>query len=226
MNKTECINGEIGDLLHAYELDILPPDETEKFEIHLLECEYCAQKVADFRRQAGLLRSGQQVRDEIAGQASDAHATGEAVTIWSRLWPKGNFLLKPGLLLLIVLILLIPAYRGLFVGNGSRIGPPQVINLVPFRDSGTECFDRSLGGDGLISFVYPEAVTGQPYVVMIKSESGGIVFADSTYTDFDEYGTGRLLIPAMLMTPGRYKLLISSEGESGPDREYAFCVRE
>jgi hypothetical protein len=227
MNKTACINGKVGDLLHAYELGILSPEEADKFEVHLLDCEYCAQKVAAFGRQAEILRSGRQVAEEIAEQAAEvADVTGEASGMWARFWPTGSPFLKPGLLLLIILILLIPAYRGMFIAKSPQIGPPQVVNLVPFRDSEPECFDRSRRGDGLLTFVYPGAATGKPYIIQIGSESGEIIFADSSYAAFDEYGTGRLLFPAKLMKPGRYKLLISSEGAPGNSREYAFCVRE
>jgi predicted Zn-dependent protease/TolB-like protein len=41
----KCNNGKFGEMLHAYELNLLTDEDREAFELHLLECEYCACEV-------------------------------------------------------------------------------------------------------------------------------------------------------------------------------------
>ncbi|MFH2035686.1 MAG: tetratricopeptide repeat protein [Candidatus Zixiibacteriota bacterium] len=54
MNR--CINNKSEKLLHAYELGMLSGEELGEFELHLLECDYCFQKIKDLKKAAKLLR--------------------------------------------------------------------------------------------------------------------------------------------------------------------------
>jgi anti-sigma factor RsiW len=51
-------HAQIQELLGAYALDAVDPDEAEQIERHLLECTHCQAEVASFREVAGLLGQG------------------------------------------------------------------------------------------------------------------------------------------------------------------------
>lgn len=46
--KKECTNPEIGRMIALYEFDRLSPEDKEKFEAHLLECDVCFQDLYEF----------------------------------------------------------------------------------------------------------------------------------------------------------------------------------
>lgn len=45
--KQECINKKIGNLLFFYEMELLSDEESEKFEEHILECDYCFEMLSN-----------------------------------------------------------------------------------------------------------------------------------------------------------------------------------
>jgi tetratricopeptide (TPR) repeat protein len=70
MNK--CIDSKYERLLYAYELGLLSEDELQEFEIHLLDCEHCFNKVAEFKEAATLIRHDPLVNETIAQLADDS----------------------------------------------------------------------------------------------------------------------------------------------------------
>jgi tetratricopeptide (TPR) repeat protein/TolB-like protein len=67
----ECTDERLGDKLMAYELGMLSNDDRAEFELHLLECEYCSSRAAEFGSTAQLLRSDKDVKSEVAKLSSD-----------------------------------------------------------------------------------------------------------------------------------------------------------
>ncbi|MCP4686053.1 MAG: tetratricopeptide repeat protein, partial [bacterium] len=63
---SRCIDGQIGNLLAAYEADMLDDADREKFELHALECRYCNEQIRKFSRGARLMRFDPRVRETIA----------------------------------------------------------------------------------------------------------------------------------------------------------------
>ena len=45
---SECIDKRLGEKLYAWELGILDDAESDEFEIHLIECEYCRARVKKY----------------------------------------------------------------------------------------------------------------------------------------------------------------------------------
>ena len=45
------------DLLHAYELGMLEPEEARRFEVHLMECDDCVKRMAEFSAESNLLQA-------------------------------------------------------------------------------------------------------------------------------------------------------------------------
>lgn len=226
MNR-ECLDTKIGKLIHAYELGALEPADMESFEAHLLECDFCFEQIEAFEEQAFLLQSGRLVRREIESR-KESPSVSKWQRIWTSLWPDSPLPLRPAILLIVVLFLIYPAYRGFLVSGSHNITAVQSISLMPSRSSSTGVLSASDGRDGLISFVVPDAVPGQAYRLEITSADGRVSISDLSYNDFDTYRIGRLIIPAEEMKPGQYRLTISDpDGNTAlPSGTFVFIIEE
>lgn len=67
-----CSNRQFGELLHAFELDALPPEKEELFAVHLLQCQYCCDELESFRESAACLRDSVALK-ELAAQVAANH---------------------------------------------------------------------------------------------------------------------------------------------------------
>ena len=85
----------------------------------------------------------------------------------------------------------------------------------------------SSGQDGLISFVYPGAEVGEAYRLVIESEDGKILMSDDSFAGFDEYETGRIVIPIDRLGEGTFRLVISSVNATDSQNEqvYVFDIK-
>ncbi len=61
----KCSNEKYGDMLHAYELNLLSESEREEFEIHLIECDICAERVEKMEAALALLQEDPGVNEAI-----------------------------------------------------------------------------------------------------------------------------------------------------------------
>jgi len=226
--KPVCKDPEIGALLHAYELHALTDEETSRFEIHLIACEHCFNLVQGFQKQAALLLSDETVKALLTEANPEEQARPETVpgSLRQYLWPDIPLVFKPALAYLLILILIIPAYLGLKRTPENAIRTIQSIHLTPFRSVEENAFAKKTGLDGLIQFVFSDAVPGAQYDVRIVSEDERIIYHDKAFDRFDAYGTGSLLLPVAGMEPGRYSLVITDpRGEEPSNREtYHFSV--
>ena len=66
---SRCLNESIGRKLYAYEAGLLGEAETEQFELHLLECEYCNSQVRALEQGARIIRHDSEVRKAVARMA-------------------------------------------------------------------------------------------------------------------------------------------------------------
>ena len=228
---SKCTNPEAGDLLHAYELNALSEEDTERFEIHLLECEHCFEQLKSFEREASLLTTDEGVKELIGEFATEGYPQAESFLkkLWRYIWPETPLLFKPALAYLLILLLIIPAYRGLMRLTKDSIRPvDQTILLTPLRSTEEATFEIGRGGDGEISFVFEDAVAGQSYQVAIESEDGRVVYKNDTFREFDAHKTGRLILPLVKMKPGGYRLVISDPRAEPPlnRKEYNFRIEK
>lgn len=211
----QCTDPQSGTLIHAYELGALPSSDVRRFEAHLLECEHCFVEVEAFEEKAALLHSGRLVRRAIKDQLTDPDEVPALRRILNLLWPDTPLVLKPAILLLALMILFYPAYIGLVSSTDDSVRPVQSISLMPNRSASTGSLSVSAERDGLLSFVVPEVIPGQSYRLEIVSSGGKVLMSDASYSGFDAYRIGRLLIPAHLMKPGEYQLIIRDlEGDN------------
>jgi hypothetical protein len=223
-----CIDTETGNLLHGYELGLLTDDETGRFEEHLLSCEYCFAELKRFEEQSRLLQSPAVVGVErIASEVEAAvdESLGERLKRW--LWPETPILYRPALLLVIILLLLYPAYLGLFRQDARlAVRPVAELSLLPTRSSGAEAPVVGAGQPVVIEFVCYDSQPGQPYRVRILDERGEVVYGIDEYRGFDQYETGRLLLGADRLRPGAYRLVVDDFLTKPPRllHEYAFQI--
>ena len=221
-----CSDPDLGKLLHAYEINALSDEETERFEIHLLGCEYCFAQLTQFDQAASLLRSDDEVK-ELVKQAAAEKPDSFLTRFWRYLWPEAPMVFRPALGYLLVLVLIFTTYLGLSRSPDSEIAPPQILVLTPGRSTRADYLSIGSQRPGLIRFRFPDAVVGQSYRVLIESVGGEVVFEDTDFSEFDEYGWGQLVIPRTKMEPGEYLLVITDpQGEAPSNRlEYRFIVR-
>ena len=66
---SECVNRKFEKLLYPYELGMLDSDQRRELELHLMDCDSCADKVAQLQSAARMLREDNQIRDELESLA-------------------------------------------------------------------------------------------------------------------------------------------------------------
>ena len=228
---SKCKDLDLGNLLHAYELNALSEEDTERFETHLLECEHCFNELKNFEQESILLSSDNEIKKLIKETTRKEYPESESFLrrFWRYIWPETPLFFKPALAYLLILLMILPAYRGLKKLTEDKIRRvDQIISLFPDRSTAEEVFKISVGGDGLISFVFRGAVAGESYRVVIESEDGREIFRDDAFINFDEYETGQVLLPLAKMKPGSYRLVITDPRAEPPlnRQEYIFRIEK
>jgi anti-sigma factor RsiW len=219
-----CRQPELGKLLHAYELGMLSDDDRTRFEAHLLDCEACFGEITQLEGVSSLLRDDVDVAALIRREAAPT-ASKPLLARWREsLWPQKNLLLRPAMLYLLLVLAIYPAYRGLKAPDTSFIESVQTLNLTGMRSLTSEKIvpNKSLA----VRFRYVGSEVGHAYVVALTTEQGETLFIDSFFTGFDETETAQLLIPAKLLTVGRYDLTITDPTgiEHNSEQTYTFTI--
>jgi hypothetical protein len=224
-----CRESDIGMLLHAYELEALTEEETERFEIHVLSCNFCFRELADFEKAASYFHSDAEVHSIITNAARTAERSESRLRkLWKHLWPQAPLILKPAFAYLLIILMAYPTYWGLKSLREDEIRTVQAINLYATRSAGEKTFKIGSHSDGLLVFLYRGSVPGRSYEVTIMTDSGETVFRDNEFTDFDRHGTGRLLLPLREMDPDNYKLILRDPRAEPPQnvQEYHFRIEK
>lgn len=226
MSESQCTNQKLGDLLSAYELGLLSELDTERFEEHLIGCEYCCARLKEGAGVSDLLLNSPRVKsetDKYARAGSDASLRTKLKNI---LWPEIPLPLRPAITITLIALLLYPAYLGLVEKHRGGIGQVQSVTLLAQRSTSLPDLDISSGRDCLISFVYRYANPDDIYILRIESGEGRVIFADSKFNGFDEFGVGNILIPAQDLRPGLYRLIVrpAMTDSTTTPTEYPFKV--
>ena len=87
----ECTDKRFQQMLHPYELGILPPDQAEAFELHLYECDACVENVRQFKEASLVIRHDLDVREAVklavgADETADSSLVADRATVpgWAR----------------------------------------------------------------------------------------------------------------------------------------------
>lgn len=218
MSMDKCMDPKIGAFLHAFELGILSQEDNDRFEEHLLKCEFCFNEVKAFNEGTDLLSNDRDIRSlitEYAPEAKQLRSLSERFKEY--VWPRVPVIFRPAFLYIIIALIIIPAaitIPSYFVPaplteEASAPAAFQEIHLTPFRNPSRESFNINKETDGIINIVCPETVPNHSYqIVIINKDSGREVMRYVDYDGFDKYGKARLLFPRGKMTTANYAVRI------------------
>ena len=222
----KCTDENVGRLLHAFELGMLSQEESESFINHCLVCEYCSRQLADFQPAAEILTNDPQVPAVLEGRRHGKDRTGVPNrTLLDFLWPDFPLILRPGILILALLLLSYPAYMGV-AGRGQRgVSPLQSVELAPQRASQAVKLETEPKTDVVLSFLYPGARKDGEYQLSLSYE-GSKLYQDSHFAGFDSFGVAHILLPSKLVRPGQYHLVVEDNQGSAQTQklEYKFTL--
>lgn len=216
--KTKCNNTIEGAKLHAYELDLLSKDETEQFEMHLMNCESCLSNLNSFTAEAKLLNKSAMIKEQISGIIQSLN-TQNISSAPQRLSGFSNFKLILGL----VIIISLGAF-GISQLINNRTHQTQKIKLAPSRSLNEAIVND--GSDFEFLFVYENSSVDKCYVVKIVNAEQQLIYENSRFCDFDQHNLGRLTLEAEKFPVGHYKLTITDPENSSltATQEYRFTI--
>nr|MBN2278292.1 zf-HC2 domain-containing protein [candidate division Zixibacteria bacterium] len=220
-NADNCTDPETGRLLHAYELGLLSEEERDRFETHLIGCRFCHDQLVRFAPRGVLLKANDKVAETTRRILQEDHLPAGR-RLWKHLWPDRPIILRPLISLIIILLLLWPAYRGLFQNPAEDARPVKEITLIQTRSNQVISFRLKADQNAILAFRYPEGEPGQTHSIRLTKEDSTVIFNSDTFDSFDNFETGRLLLPGGIITPGEYILSVRKSGrpQNSPVRYY------
>jgi len=218
---SRCNDNNMGDMLHAYELNLLSQEEKDAFEVHVLNCDYCFGQIKEFSPRGRLLISSPELKNILAedgiSQKSFIH------NISKYLWPDElPIFLRPAILLpllIIIVILLSDSYMNI---QHEMIRSARVIYLTPERATSTADIKLRLNEELILTFVYLGCEPDKNYQLSLTSSTGDTVYFDDKFKDFDDYDAGRLIIPAVKLSGGAYQLTITNQESNSPESRQVY----
>ncbi|MCP4634182.1 MAG: hypothetical protein GY855_14755 [candidate division Zixibacteria bacterium] len=204
-------------LTAPYEMGLLDDSERMEFEEHLLNCDKCFTEVAGFQKAAQLVNENSEIYDaakKLAEQPDDKIIPIKTI----RAKKKSNPYLRIFAVAAIIIIMIIPAY---FIANNSE--QSQIINLLATRSAAQSSFSIEDGGELGINFICSGFILENSYVVMISSFENEVIYTDSSFSEFDSRGTGKIILPVDKFSKGYYKLSIYGD-ENELISEFSFLA--
>ncbi len=221
--SSECTAPETGALIHLYELGSLSNLDKDDFEIHLLSCESCFRQVQEFKNESAIMRDSLTIKELMAEPESETSPSG----FWNLLWPKKPILLQPGISLLMVLLLVLPAIIGIkyLLSPGDSIQSLQMISITSTRSSGDFFFTKDIGLNGVINLSFRGAIAGHTYKTSIyNSDSTRVILPEGSVV-MDDLGMGQIFIPLKKFEVDQYILCIADTANAKePYHHYRFRV--
>ena len=202
---------DVEDLLGAYALDALEPDEHDAVELHLRDCPRCRAEVADFRETAALLAYGGAeappgVWEKIQASLEEAPPRLELARVIpidrSSRWRQ--VLVANAAVLLIVAALAVIAVRRDSSDDGAR---SEFAAALGHPDA-TPVHLAAAGGEGSADLVL---LDGQAYLVRNSLPPLG---ADETYQLWGQQGETKVSLGVLGSKPGRLVLAADASYEA------------
>ena len=204
-----CTNTELGKLLHAWELGFLDEKESEEFEVHLLDCDYCNDKALELRDEMVLMRRSDEARDtihDICPIDSDKKKTSN--------------LFRLAAIAATVVIMILAIYSFLSRSGAQRAS--QELRLYPMRSSSTNVIKAEFPGNVRIKFVLGGAVAGRTYKLSVIDDHGETLWTNPQFADFNSSGLGEIYLPTDSLKVGVYTLEIAFPDRPAPLQIYHF----
>lgn len=136
---------------------------------------------------------------------------------------------KPAVAYLAMLLMLYPAYRGIFHAGALEervqqlqtpvlLGAPEALDPGAERGSGAARFhEDNASGRVVLTFLVPVSPERYRYQVEVVNQQGDRLFFESDARSFDDVGTFALLLPPGAIEPGDYELRIEEIEREGGD---------
>lgn len=220
----ECTDKKTGRMLHAYELGALTENEERDFDLHLIDCRHCREKVKEFQEFSHSMRNSRRIGAKVK-KISDSMMEIKP-GIRDRIWPKTNLIFRPLFLYILIVLLLIPGGIKIYElsSTENRIRPLQHITLSPARAVNNSIFSKPKGNEGVINLIYPEVLEGETYSLLLINEKGMKIFSDPAFTGFDSNGMAQLGIMLNDLDSGIYKVRLFSGDKDSLLIEYLFKI--
>lgn len=222
---TTCTDREVGAMLHAFEIGILSADDKDRFVAHLLECEYCFERVRSMQGAVALMRHDPDVRDEFEAAVSSVDSSRPVSRLWWRTMaamPLVRFAAAAAL----VLAVAIPLFYSL--DNNFEEGRIfQTVTLSPTRSAGTNIVRLGHGDAVKVRFVMPGANESSTAVIELFSNKGTAVYVNRDFGSFDGDGVGEIVVPLADLSAGIYQFTVrDNQGDfETAQRTYVISVK-
>jgi len=222
--SAQCINSDVGKLLHAYEIGQLSEGDVCEFEAHVIECRSCLDELISMEQSVAAMIKDEKLRSLIERAATHESTDRVAPTgLFDRLkgafWPEGNWLFKPALAYAAVALLLYPAYLGL-----RSPGPdgPQVATTILLNTTRSVSAAPVAGDIPVVLFFRVFGHTeGDSYDLSLWTEADELLYRNPAFTAVDNRQMGTLSLPAGMIGSGGYRLVITRP-DGSTVRDYPF----
>ena len=227
----DCVDRDVGLLLHGYEIGILTDEEKRQFEDHILKCEYCFDQLKKYDRETSILADSQEIREAVHNFVSDETKPDSPLKkLFNIFWPKAPLIFRPAFTYLLILLMVIPAYYGIrnLSDPGLRITGQKISFLDDRRNLGqSPVVDKSQTGSLSIVYGYENIAKNKGYRLEISYEDGSILDKKQVISGFNDYYMGEINIPLSKLKSGKYYLRIyDPEDKAEPlKKEYSFIVK-
>jgi hypothetical protein len=216
---SKCIDPQTGTLIHGFELNALPDKDFEQFAIHLLQCDACFEEVRAMKEQMAVMRNSSAVAELMGTDAGEtAPSKSRLSRVFSHLWPDKPLWLRPGLIYLVVLALVFPAYQGLMVAPVEQVQeiPQTLVFAATTRSATGKTFQKHVSSVAAIVFHIDSGRPAGPCRIIIENNDGIEVYRNDRFTSLDEHQNGTLLLNLAALPPGIYSLKAVDPNEDPP----------
>lgn len=223
----KCTDKKIGILIHGYELGILNNDELDKFQLHLMECDYCFSQVRNFENYMSILRENAVVRAKIESSMQEPESTlsfgGQLIRY---LWPKTPFIFRPLIPYALLITLIVASFIVQQDGtDSSGIRPVQSVRLTEMRSNGNNIVRLGPHQEVVLSFAVPRG--SNSYDITIVSEKDNTTIFQRRLTGVNEFNMGEIILPLDNLSSGNYRInIFDSRVETVDTISYRFRVRD
>lgn len=213
----ECRDPRIGRHLPEYELGIIDDHSLIEFELHLMVCDFCFEQVERFAPAARALRTAEYREMAESGEPGEQpQSFMQQLLDW--LFPPGGSWLKPAIGVVVIVLLLPLAWKGLQIGEepGDMVRPAAEITIVRNRSgAGPASVMVHDGSDLVVRFGFEVSEPGRRVSVMLQGPDGDRLYDDKAFV-LDEDYVGWLTVPAYQVIAGEYLLVITDPATPSP----------
>lgn len=213
----ECRDPRIGRHLPEYELGIIDDHYLAEFELHLMTCDRCFEQVERFAPAARELRTAA-YREIVPSGKSGEQPQSFMQRLLDWLFPPGGSWLKPAIGIVVIVLLLPLAWKGLQIGEDTSdiVRPAAEITVVRNRSGSAPA--RVMvqnGADLVVRFGFEVKDPGRRVSVTLQGPDGERLYDNGSFVLDADY-VGWLTLPAYQVVSGEYLLVLTDPATPPP----------